>query len=159
MRRWDEKQSYIWISLYPLFPSCRFSDLSLCPLKWKIHVWWTKSLDGAERRYGDISSTRPVENAMDFSMEVWAKPDFFSHQTKKIVDNNTASLFRGLFLELLSLVIGEREREQNIFGLWKEVRPNWGATSRLLCPYIVNSKLQKQIGIGSISSSKTATLN
>ena len=88
-------------------------------------------------------------------------PIFFSHQTKKIVDNNTASLFRVLFLELLSLVIGEsvREREQNIFGLWKEARPNWGATSRLLCPYIVNSKLQKQIGIGSISSSKTATLN
>ena len=28
-------------------------------------------------------------------------------------------------------------------------------SSRLLCPYIVNSKLQRQIGIGS----KTATLN
>ena len=139
-------------SLYSLYIPCRFSDLSLCPLKWKIHVWWTKSLDGAEHRYADISSTRPVENAKDFSMEVWG--NFFPIRSWMII---ISVLLHLVFL--FSHVIGESVR--GIKSIVK-ARYFWSlkgeaklGSSRLLCSYIVNSKLQRQIGIGS----KTATLN
>mgnify|MGYP007023197432 CR=1 FL=1 len=59
---------------------------------------------------------------------------FFPSDKKKIVDNNTASLFRVLFLELLSLVIGEsvrerereRERESKIFLAFERRRGQIG---------------------------------